>query len=77
MWSIGTRWFDVALIMSIFAVGNVLGPLILGPLFDRIGRRAMIGATYALSGVGLLGGRGCAWGPLARLDGTGAGATRR
>jgi MFS family permease len=32
----------------------VLGPLILGPLFDRIGRRAMIGTTYALSGVGLL-----------------------
>jgi len=32
----------------------VLGPLILGPLFDRIGRRAMIGATYALSGMGLL-----------------------
>lgn len=24
MWSIDTRWFDVALIMSIFAVGNVL-----------------------------------------------------
>jgi MFS family permease len=36
-----------------FAVGNVLGPLLLGPLFDRIGRRKMIAATYALSGVGL------------------------
>ena len=36
-----------------FAAGNVLGPLLLGPLFDRIGRRRMIAATYALSGVGL------------------------
>jgi MFS family permease len=34
-----------------FAVGNVLGPLLLGRLFDTIGRRVMIGATYALSGV--------------------------
>ncbi|HET8746359.1 MAG TPA: MFS transporter [Ramlibacter sp.] len=37
-----------------FAAGNVLGPLLLGPLFDRVGRRVMITATYALSGVGLL-----------------------
>lgn len=37
-----------------FAAGNVLGPLLLGPLFDRIGRRPMIAATYALSGVALL-----------------------
>jgi MFS family permease len=37
-----------------FAAGNVLGPLLLGPLFDRIGRRVMITATYALSGLGLL-----------------------
>jgi len=54
-----TRFYGVAdtrvgLYLLPFAVGNVLGPLILGPLFDRIGRRAMIGATYALSGVGLL-----------------------
>ncbi len=34
-----------------FAVGNVLGPLLLGRLFDTIGRRVMIAATYALSGV--------------------------
>ena len=32
----------------------MLGPLVLGPLFDRVGRRVMIGATYALSGIGLL-----------------------
>jgi MFS family permease len=37
-----------------FAAGNVLGPLVLGPLFDRIGRRVMITATYALSGLTLL-----------------------
>jgi MFS family permease len=33
------------------AVGNFLGPLVLGPLFDRLGRRVMIPLTYALSGV--------------------------
>ncbi len=37
-----------------FAIGNFLGPLLLGSLFDRVGRRKMIAATYALSGVGLL-----------------------
>jgi len=34
-----------------FAVGNLLGPLILGPLFDTVGRRAMILATYGGSGI--------------------------
>jgi MFS family permease len=34
-----------------FALGNVLGPLLLGHLFDTIGRRKMITATYALSGL--------------------------
>ncbi|WP_371319737.1 MFS transporter [Variovorax sp. dw_308] len=43
----------VALYIFPFALGNVLGPLLLGPLFDRVGRRRMIGATYVLSGVGL------------------------
>jgi MFS family permease len=33
------------------AIGNFLGPLVLGPLFDRIGRRVMIPATYTASGV--------------------------
>ncbi len=37
-----------------FAVGNFLGPLILGRLFDTVGRRVMIASTYAISGVGLL-----------------------
>ena len=44
----------VALYIFPFAAGNVLGPLLLGPLFDRIGRRRMIAATYALSGLGLV-----------------------
>ncbi len=34
-----------------FAAGNVLGPLLLGRLFDSWGRRPMIIGTYALSGV--------------------------
>jgi MFS family permease len=33
-----------------FAVGNLLGPLLLGHLFDTIGRRKMIFGTYAISG---------------------------
>ncbi len=37
-----------------FAVGNLLGPLVLGHLFDVIGRRKMILGTYALSGTLLL-----------------------
>jgi MFS family permease len=45
---------DVGLYILPFAAGNVLGPLLLGPLFDRLGRRVMIAATYALSGIGLL-----------------------
>ncbi|MGY8526977.1 MFS transporter [Paracidovorax citrulli] len=43
----------VALYIFPFALGNVLGPLILGPLFDVVGRRRMIGLTYSLSGIGL------------------------
>ena len=38
-----------------FALGNFLGPLVLGHLFDTLGRRAMIGATYAASGLMLIG----------------------
>jgi len=34
-----------------FAVGNLAGPLLLGPLFDTVGRRFMISSTYLLSGV--------------------------
>jgi MFS family permease len=33
-----------------FSVGNLLGPLVLGPLFDTVGRKAMISGTYIVSG---------------------------
>ena len=33
------------------AIGNFLGPLLLGHLFDTVGRRVMISATYILSGL--------------------------
>lgn len=53
-----TRFMGVAqgeagLYLFPFAAGNVLGPWLLGPWFDRVGRRRMIAATYGLSGVGL------------------------
>jgi MFS family permease len=34
-----------------FALGNVLGPIVLGHFFDTIGRKQMIAATYGLSGI--------------------------
>jgi len=33
-----------------FAVGNLAGPLLLGQLFDTLGRRKMISGTYLISG---------------------------
>jgi MFS family permease len=38
-----------------FAAGNFMGPLVLGRLFDTIGRKFMIGTTYAVSGILLAG----------------------
>ena len=54
-----TRFYDVpsehtGLYLLPFALGNFLGPLVLGHLFDTIGRRVMISATYTLSAVLLL-----------------------
>ena len=34
-----------------FALGNFMGPLLLGRFFDTLGRKLMITATYALSGI--------------------------
>lgn len=36
-----------------FAVASFLGPTVLGPLFDRIGRKPMITITYGISGLAL------------------------
>jgi MFS family permease len=38
-----------------FAAGNFLGPVLLGRLFDTVGRRPMIAITYAVSGILLAG----------------------
>ncbi|SNS52299.1 Predicted arabinose efflux permease, MFS family [Noviherbaspirillum humi] len=43
----------VALYIFPFALGNVLGPLLLGPLFDSLGRRRMIFLTFLITGIGL------------------------
>jgi MFS family permease len=45
---------EVGLYILPFAVGNFLGPLVLGHLFDTIGRRPMIAGTYVISGLLLL-----------------------
>ncbi len=42
---------EAALYFFPFAIGNLLGPLILGRFFDTVGRRRMIGGCYALSGI--------------------------
>jgi MFS family permease len=38
-----------------FALGNVLGPWVLGSLFDSVGRKVMIAFTYIVSGLLLIG----------------------
>jgi MFS family permease len=37
-----------------FALGNFLGPVLLGRLFDVVGRKTMIASTYILAGSGLI-----------------------
>jgi MFS family permease len=49
IYGISTSWAPAFLIA--FAVGNLVGPLTIGRLFDSIGRRRMIAGTYILSGV--------------------------
>jgi MFS family permease len=51
-----TRFFHVpadhtGYYFAVIAVGNFMGPLLLGKLFDTVGRRVMISSTYLLSGV--------------------------
>ena len=45
----------VGLFLLPFAVGNFMGPLLLGRLFDSLGRKRMITATYALAGLMMIG----------------------
>ncbi|WP_239137278.1 MFS transporter [Sphaerisporangium rufum] len=42
---------DASKYLFLFALGNLAGPLLLGPLFDVLGRRVMISSTYLVSGV--------------------------
>src|SRR4051794_179996 len=42
---------DTALYLLPFALGNFLGPLVLGRAFDTVGRRTMIALTYGISAV--------------------------
>jgi nitrate/nitrite transporter NarK len=39
----------VGLFLVPFAIGNFVGPLLLGRLFDTVGRRVMIASTYAIA----------------------------
>jgi MFS family permease len=41
----------VGLFYAVWAAGNFMGPLLLGRLFDTVGRRPMIAGTYLLSAV--------------------------
>ncbi len=41
----------IGLYLLPFAFGNLLGPFVLGPLFDRVGRRPMIAGTYIVTGI--------------------------
>lgn len=51
-----TRFYNipssrVSIYIFPFALGNILGPILLGHLFDSIGRKPMIITTYSLSGI--------------------------
>ena len=45
---------QVGLYLFPLAIGNFCGPLLLGSLFDTVGRKKMIAGTFAMSGVLLL-----------------------
>jgi MFS family permease len=47
----GVRSDHVGWYILPFAAANFLGPLLLGRLFDTVGRRPMIAFTYAMSGI--------------------------
>ncbi|HEV8422535.1 MAG TPA: MFS transporter [Chthoniobacterales bacterium] len=47
----GVRPENAGIYLVPFALGNVLGPIVIGHLFDTVGRKPMIAATYILSGL--------------------------
>ena len=44
----------VGFYLFVLAIGNFCGPLLLGSLFDTVGRKKMIAGTFAISGILLL-----------------------
>ncbi|HEX9338863.1 MAG TPA: MFS transporter [Pseudonocardiaceae bacterium] len=42
---------NAALYGIAFAIGNLIGPFVLGPLFDTVGRKKMISGSYLIAGV--------------------------
>jgi len=46
---------DIGFYILPLCIGNFFGPVLLGPLFDTVGRRRMIAGTYGLTGVLLIG----------------------
>jgi len=50
----GVSTSDAPYYLVAFAAGNLMGPIVLGPLFDSVGRKPMIAGTYILSGLLLL-----------------------
>ena len=58
---------EVGYYIAVFAVSNFAGALLLGPLFDRVGRIKMIAGTYIVSGV-LLGLAGFLLGDLSAVQ---------
>jgi len=50
----GVSSSDVGLYILPFALGNFLGPLLLGRSFDTIGRKPMISLTYGIAGILLM-----------------------
>ncbi|MCY0880671.1 MAG: MFS transporter, partial [Firmicutes bacterium] len=51
----GVPAIDVGYYIFPFAIGNLLGPWLIGSLFDKWGRKIMIAGTYILSGALLIG----------------------
>ncbi|WP_433256437.1 MFS transporter [Streptosporangium sp. CA-135522] len=47
----GVSASDASKYLFLFALGNLLGPFVLGPLFDTVGRKPMISSTYIFSGL--------------------------